>query len=56
MSNLQERINDECNNLVALPDPLTSEQRDHLKSLKGNEIKKYIEECIKENSKVSNPQ
>ena len=45
---LQDRINDEINNIKALPDTLTKEQREHLKTLKNSEEKeKFVEECIK---------
>ena len=45
---LQDRINDEINNIKALPDPLTKEQREHLKTLKNSEeMEKFIEECLK---------
>lgn len=52
MSNLQDRINDEINNIVALPDPLTPEQREHLKTFDTTEeMHKYIEKCIEKNTK-----
>ena len=48
MSNLQDRINDEINNIVLNPDPLTPEQRKHLKTLKGQERYDFIDKCIQQ--------
>jgi len=49
MSSLQDRINDEINNIVLLPDPLTPEQREHLKSVPSNRKVFYVQQCIKAN-------
>ena len=49
---LQDRIDDEIKNIEVLPDPLTPEQREYLKTLikkkaGAKEIKNFINSCLK---------